>query len=134
MRTAIYKFVHDTITSHRPTNQLKTRIVRVTENKMVRVKFCQGGPANSPRHLQYPPISISISAPANLDTRQRSSKYKGKYRRHMIDIRLLHHGRHRLGHITLLEFILAVFFPYGLEIEIRAADDGFHKCESAGMR
>lgn len=63
-------------------------------------------------------------------------KGRGKYIRHsrnMINIRLIHHRRHRLLYIPLPKLIQAMFFPHRLEIEPGPVQLFFQKRQASCM-
>lgn len=55
------------------------------------------------------------------------------YSRHMINIRLHHHRAHRPLDISRLEFVIGVFVPYRLQIEIGPIHEFLEEGEVAGV-
>lgn len=45
----VYKLINDTVDTHRPTNQLKFRVFRIRENKVVLVELRKASPSNPSR-------------------------------------------------------------------------------------
>ena len=56
------------------------------------------------------------------------------YRGHVVDVGLLHHGQHGQFDGAVLEFVVGVFVPDGLEVEVGAVHDGLEEAEVAGVR
>lgn len=130
MREVEDKLVDDAVDADGTADDLHSRVGRVLVDEVVTVKVCQVLAANTASCLH----NSSALTPWYLKTNKKDDRAEGSlYCRNIINIWLLHHRPHGLGHGPLHEFEIRVFVPYRFKIEGRA-EFRLQKREAACMR
>lgn len=102
------ELIDDAIDTHGTTYQLRHDILGIRVDEMVSIEICKCLSSNASRELRTSAIRRNMLSPRN-----------ETYRRHMIDIWFLHHGRHRLRHRPIFKLPVLMLVPNRLEIKPR---------------
>lgn len=116
MRALENELIDDTINADGTTYQLLLDIPGIRVYEMVRIEMCKFLSSNATRKLRTSAMRRNMPPPRNIT-----------YRRHMVDIWLLHHRRHRLRHRRIFELPIRMLVPNRLEIEPRAIHARFEE-------
>lgn len=99
------ELVNYSVNPHSSADQLQCRVVWIVEHEMVLIEV---------REL--------FSADAACDCG------------HVVNVRFLNHSAHGLVDGALAKLVQGVFFPDGLEVKVRATEQGFEKGQRASVR
>lgn len=121
------ELVNHPVDADSATNKLELCVGRVVEDEVVPVKRRQVVPPDAARQL---PRAIPSESVIRCSSRQLTRR-GATYRRHVVHVWLLHHGAHGVLHGAVGELVVRVLVPDGLEVKVRAPDEGLEEGEAA---